>query len=261
MPPPPPYLQLAFATTAHPTTNAAGVSGCLVFFVRGGRRSNRADLDQQAMIPRPVGLVRLDQRPGIPGESQSGSTTRPRPTTLPVFRTTTESARGHRNSRHVKPLVYSVFSSFQSTNDAVCAAVFGGRRPRRARRGAKVVKRLKEVGWEQPGAASEPVAGAARDLTNVTYRLFLALLWGIKGPKVSRRSLGRRLFDTIVARCVRSAWHAKEREPPTGTSTVTILCPVSLFVLLRVPARKQTFVHTHLAAIQSTYMMSQNTAP
>lgn len=122
-----------------------------------------------------------------------------------------------------------------------------------------MVKRLKEVGWEQPGAAS--VAGAARDLTNVTYRLFLALLWGIKGPKVSRRSLGRRLFDTIVARCVRSAWHANEREPPTGTSTVTILCPVSVFVLLWVPARKQTFVHTHLAAIQSTYMMPQNTAP
>eukprot|EP00752_Nemacystus_decipiens_P005143 g4667.t1 len=63
---------------------------------------------------------------------------------------------------------------------------------------AEVVKRLKEAGWEQPGAASEPSA-SAKDLANVTYRLFLALLWGIKGPKMSRRNLGRRLLDAIVA--------------------------------------------------------------
>lgn len=62
-----------------------------------------------------------------------------------------------------------------------------------------MVKRLKEGGWEQPGAASESAAGA-RDLANVTYRHFLSLLWGIKGPKVSRRSFGRRLLDAIVAR-------------------------------------------------------------
>ncbi|CAM9256660.1 unnamed protein product [Scytosiphon promiscuus] len=58
-------------------------------------------------------------------------------------------------------------------------------------REVEVVRRLKERGWEgEPGA---------RDTPSVTYRQFLALLWSIKGPKSTRRSLGRRLRDVIVA--------------------------------------------------------------
>lgn len=56
-----------------------------------------------------------------------------------------------------------------------------------------MVKRLKEGGW------GEGAAVGARDMASVTYRQFLALLWGIKGPKSKRRSLGRRLWDAIVA--------------------------------------------------------------
>lgn len=96
----------------------------------------------------------------------------------------------------------------RSETDAVRATAFGDCRPRRANRGVKVVKRLKEGGWEQPGEASASAsvsAPGARDLASVTYQQFLALLWGIKGPKVSRRSLGRRLLDVIVARCVHDA--------------------------------------------------------
>lgn len=60
-----------------------------------------------------------------------------------------------------------------------------------------MAKRLKEGGWEVGAAAA-----GARDMASVTYRQFLALLWGIKGPKSTRRSLGRRLCDAIVARYV-----------------------------------------------------------
>lgn len=57
-----------------------------------------------------------------------------------------------------------------------------------------MVKRLKEGGWDGGAAAG------ARDLASVTYAQFLALLWGIKGPKSTRRSFGRRLWDALVAR-------------------------------------------------------------
>lgn len=55
-----------------------------------------------------------------------------------------------------------------------------------------MVQRLKVEGWEG-------VKGG-RDLPSVTYRQFLALLWGIKGPKSTRRSIGRRVWDAMVAR-------------------------------------------------------------
>lgn len=56
----------------------------------------------------------------------------------------------------------------------------------------KVVSRLQEEGWEG--------AGDPTDTANVTYRHFLALLWGIKGQKMAKRSIGRRIWDAIVAR-------------------------------------------------------------
>lgn len=56
------------------------------------------------------------------------------------------------------------------------------------------MKRLEKEGWEG--------GGEARDTPTVSYRQFLALLWGIKGPKISRKSTGRRLWDAIVARYV-----------------------------------------------------------
>lgn len=56
----------------------------------------------------------------------------------------------------------------------------------------KVVKRLQQEGWEG--------AGDATDTPNVTYRHFLALLWGIKGEKMAKRSIGRRIWDAIAAR-------------------------------------------------------------
>ncbi|CAM9115568.1 unnamed protein product [Hapterophycus canaliculatus] len=59
-------------------------------------------------------------------------------------------------------------------------------------REVEVMERLKGGGWE--GEAG------ARDLPSVTYRQFLTLLWGIKGPKSTRKSLGKRLWDAIVAR-------------------------------------------------------------
>ncbi|CAN0335225.1 unnamed protein product, partial [Laminaria digitata] len=55
----------------------------------------------------------------------------------------------------------------------------------------KVVKRLQHEDWE--GGAD------ATDTANVTYRQFLALLWGIKGQKMAERSIGRRIWDAIVA--------------------------------------------------------------
>ncbi|CAM9191761.1 unnamed protein product, partial [Ectocarpus sp. 6 AP-2014] len=58
-------------------------------------------------------------------------------------------------------------------------------------REVEVVRRLKAEGWEG-------VKGG-RDLPSVTYRQFLALLWGIKGPKSTRRSIGRRVWDAMVA--------------------------------------------------------------
>lgn len=61
----------------------------------------------------------------------------------------------------------------------------------------KVVKRLEKEGWE--GAAS------AMDEPSVAYRLFLAFLWGIKGPKMAKRSTPRRLWDFVVSRYVRAS--------------------------------------------------------
>lgn len=94
------------------------------------------------------------------------------------------------------------------------------------------MKRLKEGGWEQPGAAPASAVGA-RDLPSVTYRQFLALLWGIKGPKVSRRSLGRRLLDAIVARCVVRGMGDEKNRKVAAFSVVFI--SYHLFVLHTAP--------------------------
>lgn len=113
-----------------------------------------------------------------------------------------------------------------------------------------MVKRLKEGGWEQEGAASDKAAGA-RDLPNVTYRQFLALLWGIKGPKVSRRSLGRRLLDIIVARymCVTRDVHGDESDQTVTSTAVYPVLGCAMLLLCGCPLDKQTSPHmcTHIA--------------
>lgn len=60
----------------------------------------------------------------------------------------------------------------------------------------KVVNMLEKEGWG--GAAG------AKDVPSVRYRLFLALLWGVKEPKMAKRSISRRLWDFLVRRYVRA---------------------------------------------------------
>ncbi|CAN0071751.1 unnamed protein product, partial [Sphacelaria rigidula] len=57
-----------------------------------------------------------------------------------------------------------------------------------------VVKRLQKEGWEG--------SPKSLDELNVSYRQFLSFLWGIKGQKMTRRSLLRRLWDALVSSVV-----------------------------------------------------------
>lgn len=66
----------------------------------------------------------------------------------------------------------------------------------------KVLKGLKKDGWE--GASD------SRDAANVTYQQFFALLWGIKGPKMAKKSLSTRVWDAIVWMYVRTVYSKKK---------------------------------------------------
>lgn len=81
----------------------------------------------------------------------------------------------------------------------------------------KVAKRLKKEGWE--GAID------ARDIPNITYGQFLTLLWGIKGPKMERRSLGKRLWDAVAVRY---------KKPAKFLNNLIIVCGASIFSVLSV---------------------------
>lgn len=56
----------------------------------------------------------------------------------------------------------------------------------------KVAKRLETAGWEN--------MSSAKGIPSVQYRQFLALLWGIKGENMARRSILGRLWGGLATR-------------------------------------------------------------